>query len=103
MPYLLDVEHSAVRLKLSLITWLELTEIILYHLIRVLFDLNNDEYFGHGEHMISLFDYVSMFLTGRKTLQTSENDVIHGLVYWKKNLVHDENGKGKQQLLPAVL
>ena len=58
-------------------------------MVRVLFDLNNAEYFGHGEHMISLFDYVSMFLVGRKTLQTSENDVIYGLVYWKKNLVHD--------------
>ena len=52
--------------------------------------------------MVSLFDYVSIFLTGRKTLQTSENDIIHGLVYWKKNLVHDENDKAKQQLLPAV-
>ena len=71
----------------------------LYHLLRVLFDLNNAEYFGHGEHMISLFDYVSMFLTGRKTLKTSENDIIHGLVCWKKNLVYDENGKSKQQLL----
>ena len=65
MPYLLDVEHSAVWLKLSLITWLELTEIILYHLIRVLFDLNNDEYFGHGEHMISLFDYVCFWQEGK--------------------------------------
>ena len=52
--------------------------------------------------MVSLFDYVSIFLKGRKTLETSENDVIHGLVYWKKNLVHDENDKGKQQLFPAV-
>ena len=49
--------------------------------------------------MISLFDYVSMFLTGRKTLKTSENDIIHGLVCWKKNLVYDENDKSKQQLL----
>ena len=52
--------------------------------------------------MVSLFDYVSIFLKGRKTLETSENDDIHGLVYWKKNLVHDENDKGKQQLFPAV-